>query len=1001
MLSFVSRSLLRAHLLGSTLLVAVAPPVLAQAADRTTTIDVPAQSLSGALTAIGQQTGIDIIYPAELVAGLSARSLRGNMTAGDAVRRVIAGHNLQIRRQANGSIVLVSSRSPVPLAYTDEADPQDSIVVTGYRASIGKARDIKRKATINKDVIVAEDMAKFPELNLAESLQRIAGVAINREAGEGRRITLRGLGPDFTRVQLNGMEVLGNVDSAMDSRGQRSRDRAFDFNIFASELFSRVEVEKTYQASQNEGGMAGTVGLFTAKPLENDPGFTGIVSTKFGTNTYSDDFQPRLAAMAGFNHEDRFGVLVSVAWSKRKTQEQGYDTYNPAQPSATQLQTYLANGLDISALTQQQKDKFLSGDLIYAAGNRLSVWDAEQERLGLTLSMQWKPTDTLKFTLDGLYGKFSTDRNEYHLATRPTGSEIIFNGAYNDFGKPIAASTIKDLRWDDTNYVYYADVDNATYGSEHRRQKNHNEFRQIALTTQWDASDTLSFDTLVGYEKSTYETPIDDKLYLQAQGGMITEFAPNGESATNTYNWDTTDPDNYSIRELYFRENGQETTLTEAKLNAHFKPSPTFTLNAGYAFRKYDMDGWDLFNDGLYAREFRSEPGYDAVTPYYSVYKGHKDQNWVVGDRERMFAHYGKSHTMEGPNVLTYNTFSVVEQTHAGYVQLDWNGNLGGIGFRGNVGARAYRTDITNTGLVRDATDTRRNETRESDYSGVLPAFNAVLELSPSFQIRASAAKNINRPALASMKLNGRVQLNNDQYYVTNGNPDLAPYKSLDLDFAAEWYFGRIGLVSVGVFHKDIDNLITTEVLFDVPYSVTGLSTDLAPGLTPDTIVTEYSRPVNASSAKLTGLELAGQANLFFLPAPLDKFGVLANLTLIDSNSVENGLDGKITGLSDVNANGTLYYETDRWGVRGSANYRSGYLRSRYNGVNPASQDAFKGTVYVDASAFVILREGVRMTLDAINITNQPEIQVNSTHERLHNVTRSGTTLFAGVNVSF
>ncbi len=151
----------------------------------------------------------------------------------------------------------------------------DEVVVTGYRKSLMEARDLKKDAIILKDVIVAEDIAKFPELNLAESLQRLPGVQITREAGEGREIALRGLGPDFTRVQLNGMEVLGNDDSAMDSRGQRSRDRAFDFNIFASELFSKVEVEKTFQASQNEGGMAGTVGLFHRQAVRLRAGLQG------------------------------------------------------------------------------------------------------------------------------------------------------------------------------------------------------------------------------------------------------------------------------------------------------------------------------------------------------------------------------------------------------------------------------------------------------------------------------------------------------------------------------------------------------------------------------------------------------------------------------------------------------------------------------------------------------------------------------------------------------
>jgi TonB-dependent receptor len=264
-----------------------------------------------------------------------------------------------------------------------------------------------------------------------------------------------------------------------------------------------------------------------------------------------------------------------------------------------------------------------------------------------------------------------------------------------------------------------------------------------------------------------------------------------------------------------------------------------------------------------------------------------------------------------------------------------------------------------------------------------------------------AAAKNINRPALTSMKMTGTVQLGTAGYTVSNGNPTLKPYKSTDLDLAAEWYFGTIGMLSAGVFHKDIKDLIGTQTLLNVPYSVTGLSTDLAPGLTPDSNVVQFTRPVNLAKARLTGLELAAQSSFAFLPAPFDKFGALANVTLIDSNTKVNGLDGKITGLSDVNANGTLYYETKRWGIRGSANFRSGYLLSRYDGINPTSQDGFKSTIYVDAAAFVQLREGLRLTLDAINITNQPEVQINSTSGRLHNVTRSGTNLFAGINLTF
>ncbi len=195
---------------------------------------------------------------------------------------------------ASSSVAFAQQTSNEPAASTQV----DEVVVTGFRKSLSDARDIKRDSVIQKDAIVAEDMAKFPELNPGrDRCSACRACRSTAKAGEGRRISLRGLGPDFARVQLNGMEVLGNVDSAQDSRGQRSRDRAFDFNIFASELFSKVEVEKTFEAAQNEGGMAGTVGLFTGKPFDYAPGAKGALSLKLGTNEYTKDTQPRIAAL--------------------------------------------------------------------------------------------------------------------------------------------------------------------------------------------------------------------------------------------------------------------------------------------------------------------------------------------------------------------------------------------------------------------------------------------------------------------------------------------------------------------------------------------------------------------------------------------------------------------------------------------------------------------------------------------------------------------------------
>ncbi len=169
--------------------------------------------------------------------------------------------------------------------------------------------------------------------------------------------------------------------------------------------------------------MAGTVGLFTGKPFDYGPGFKGALSAKLGTNEYTKDAQPRIAALFSQNWNDTFGVAVSVAYSKRETTEQGHNTYNYDQPDAATMRSLVAKGLDISKLSAAQQTKLLSGDLYFADGNRISSWDSKMERLGVTGAVQWKPTENVLLTLDALYGQFTTHRDELHLATRPLASD--------------------------------------------------------------------------------------------------------------------------------------------------------------------------------------------------------------------------------------------------------------------------------------------------------------------------------------------------------------------------------------------------------------------------------------------------------------------------------------------------------------------------------------------------------------------------------------------------
>lgn len=237
-------------------------------------------------------------------------------------------NTLVLRRTLLGASALsILGVAPAALAQdTNSTDDTETIVVTGFRDSLAQALDLKRDSSGVVDAIVAEDIAAFPDLNLAESLQRIPGVSINRVAGEGRQITVRGLGADFTRVRINGMEALATAGGS-DASGGSNRGRGFDFNTFASDLFNEIRITKTTSASMEEGSLGATVDLRTGQPLDYGAGLTAASSAQFGYNTLSEETSPRLAGLLSWtNDNETFGALVSIAYSDRTIIEEGFST---------------------------------------------------------------------------------------------------------------------------------------------------------------------------------------------------------------------------------------------------------------------------------------------------------------------------------------------------------------------------------------------------------------------------------------------------------------------------------------------------------------------------------------------------------------------------------------------------------------------------------------------------------------------------------------------------
>ena len=214
-------------------------------------------------------------------------------------------------------------------AFAADEAPQteelDEVVVTGFRGSINTALAEKRKETASVDVIAAEDIGKFPDSNLAESMQRVPGVTLSRgDGGEGRNISVRGLGPQFTRVRINGMEGAAQMGSS-DIYGAGNNGRTFDFNVFPTEIFSELKVIKTPTADIEEGSLGATVDLTAPRPFDYNDDTIFTLTARGVFNSVSEDVDPRASMLVSKKFfDDTFGVLASVAYQKRNIREVGY-----------------------------------------------------------------------------------------------------------------------------------------------------------------------------------------------------------------------------------------------------------------------------------------------------------------------------------------------------------------------------------------------------------------------------------------------------------------------------------------------------------------------------------------------------------------------------------------------------------------------------------------------------------------------------------------------------
>lgn len=899
--------------------------------------------------------------------------------------------------------LLLAMAIATPAMAQDDAPVVEEVLVTGFRAAQAAALDNKRDSANSVESIIAEDIGKMPDLNLAESLQRSPGVAITREGGEGRNITVRGLGPQYTRVTLNGMEVPAST-GGLDSSGGVNRGRSFDFNIFSADLFRRIDINKNSVAHIEEGGLASTVELYTLRPLDN-AGFNATGAFQEDYNIHTGEMDPRLTGMISNTFmDDKVGVLLGINYAKRNVHQEGFGTVRWTGPASNfrganddHLHGWGGDGSTVINGTPNPAANYPDYADIQAAHPELTPLDYmwaprlprmdsfnhEQERVGILLGLQAQPTDELELNLNVLKSDRDADVYSYNYFAQ-------FRNLHNDI---IPTSVTLNPTG---QYIVAGEFQNVQPRSESRGQFSTSEFTQIVASASYDFSDSLSLDVMLGKAESDHNEQ-QYRYNLTADQGydFSYSFDANGNVAEMTYGFDITDPSFYTFTGPTHRD---ESVLRE---NQTFKVDLTWefddngsNLKAGFITNDRTIDS--KFTDDAAGLTTPNAPSAANTNSLSEVVDNFGDgiggpsgfpTDFLVADFAVVRNEYNAGTWNAEPN--DSRSYKVSEDTMGGYVEAnyfvgDWTLN-GGLRF------------------VETTVQGNKSDLKES-YTNTLPAINVTFEPMQDLLLRASYSQNLARPNPAS--LSGAVSYTPINGNISVQNPGLKPEVADAIDFAVEWYFAEESYVGIAFFQKEISDSITSETLENV--TLTGellsivsadpvydpASPEYDPSAVPagDANAWNLTQSSNSSETdKINGIEIGFN---YVLPMGI---GFLANYTNIDSDSL-------ITGLSENSYNLGAFYENETWAARVVINSRDDYITD-FTGSNANAEEGTSGPTRVDFSGSYAFNDNVDFTLEIINLTNEKERLFTTGPvgdlDLIREYNTTGTELIFGVRASF
>ncbi len=876
------------------------------------------------------------------------------------------------------ALMLYFGHSQAAEATAEEPDIE-KITVTGIRSSINKALAYKQGAVGSRDSIMADDIGKMPDLNLAESLQRISGVAITRHNGEGQTISVRGLDPQFTHVGINGMGV--SVASTGPEFGGRAPGRTLDLDIFPSELFGQIDVNKTQSAKMEEGGIGGSVDMYTAKAFNFDGlNISGSLQAGYGSTTEKVD--PRAFMMISNTFADNtVGILVAAAYHKRSIQGEGGSSVSWTSADAGGFSWNLDNGVP-AGVSEAELNSTLVPRL-----PRSELQQNERDRVGITTSLQWRPSSEFELGLDILYADMQTDTSIYL-------QDAVFRNQTDVI--PLAATFAN-------GNLATGTFDNVDRRAESVFITTETDFLQTVLNASWEVSDKLSFDGLLGYSTSSQGRPNETSYLFTAFDTRVdVDFTSRLPSIISDV--DLLDPNSYESNLIRIRPSDIDDTTFTAKFDGLYGDYES-SISFGVHFSRFKKEKIGRSNDisGLAAIPVSS---YGIPIPQSNLASdlgppaGFPGQH-LIADPVLGESIFGVNNATRTAPIDPLDSNTIIEDQLSGYIMANHEGDfLDGV-LRINAGVRVVQTSSKAIGGALFGGKPTQVKFEE-EYVDVLPSLSLAWNITEEVVTRMAFGRTMTRPSLTALVPRTRIDEGRN---VTGGNPELDPFRSNNIDFSVDWYFEEGGSLSAAIFQKEIDGFIVTETSI-VPFSSLGvplssLDQSAFADVTGDTLFTTR-RPVNGNSAKLKGLELSYQQQLDNV---LPGLGWVVNYTYADSSvdfiSGDTVVEGTMPGLSKNSWNLTAYYETDLIGFRVAVNNRSEFADSSDITDATGQVRTRDSATHVDASAYYNISDNITLTFEAINLTEEEEFTYVGEKSRTHRLLGLGRQFIVGTRWQF